>query len=342
MQNNAQTRRYDRQMKLPEIGSVGQERLRRAKVLIVGVGGLGCPVAQYLVAAGVGTIGLLDHDLVDISNLHRQILFRESDVGQPKAVVAKAALQQLNGPAQICSYVEALTTDNAVAYIRDYDLVIDGTDNFQTKYLINDACLLADKPWVYASLYKFQGQLSVFNYQGGPTYRCLFPATPAEDVSCEAMGVLGVLPGILGTLQAAEALKIMLQIGTVLSGKLKVIDALTGQEQCMAFARNEAEVQRILERGLEAETIHCTLPATDGMYLDVREWFEQPRLSGEQVLRIPLNQLEDRHGEIPTDQPVYVYCQSGKRSQEAIRFLSERHRFDNLINVAGGIQSMLK
>jgi len=189
--------RYERQIKLQEVGTGGQDKLRHAKVLIIGVGGLGCPAALYLSAAGVGNIGLMDHDKVDVTNLHRQVLFQESDLGKPKAVAAAEQLSKRNSEVVFEIIQEALTQENAQSIIDRYDIVLDGTDNFETKYLINDACILSEKPWVYASIYKNEGQLSVFNHQNGPSYRCLFPKTTRQNISCEATGVLGVLPGML-------------------------------------------------------------------------------------------------------------------------------------------------
>ncbi len=237
--------KYDRQIKLTEVGLEGQEKLHNAKVLVVGVGGLGCPAAMYLAGAGVGKMGLMDHDKVDMSNLHRQVLFQESDVGKPKAAVAKERLEKQNSEVQFEVYEYPLTIENAKNIIQQYDVVLDGTDNFETKYLINDACLLADKPWVFASIYKNEGQLSVFNYQNGPTYRCVFPKSTRQNISCEATGVLGVLPGILGTLQAAEVLKIILGVGAVLSGKLKLINMMQASEHTININKRPEEVEKI-------------------------------------------------------------------------------------------------
>lgn len=306
------------------------------------MGGLGCPAAQYLVAAGVGTLGLMDHDRVALSNLHRQILYTEADLGQPKAVVAQAALQRLNPEVNLTAIPEALSVENAVSLFEAYDLILDGTDNFQTKYLINDAAILAEKPWVYASLYKHQGQLSVFNYQDGPTYRCLFPTSTQKDISCEETGILGVLPGIFGSLQAAEALKLILGIGEPLSGKLKILDAMSMQEQMIQFGRNETQVALVNNRPLQLEVLRCKLRSQEKFYLDVREPFEEPQPDGANVLRIPLGQLRTRHREIPQDRPIEVFCQSGKRSLQAIGLLSKEFGFTNLTNVKDGIHSIIQ
>jgi len=299
--------RYDRQIKLKEVGPEGQEKLRNAKVLIVGVGGLGCPAAMYLVGAGVGKIGLMDHDKVDMSNLHRQVLFQELDKGKPKAVVAKERLEKQNSEVQFEIYEEPLTVDNAEKIINQYDVVLDGTDNFETKYLLNDACVLVDKPWVFASIYKNEGQLSVFNYNNGPTYRCVFPKSTRQNISCEATGVLGVLPGILGTLQAAEVLKIILEVGEVLSGKIKLINMMQASEQTIKINKRPEEIERIRKEGIVPVYVDCDLKNKEQWYLDVREVFEQPKPKGKKVMSIPMNDLTSRYQEIPNNQEVFVF-----------------------------------
>ncbi|WP_108246177.1 HesA/MoeB/ThiF family protein [Muricauda brasiliensis] len=333
--------RYDRQIKLTEVGLEGQKKLRNATVLLVGVGGLGCPAAMYLVGAGVGKIGLMDHDKVDMSNLHRQVLFQESDVGKSKAVVSKERLEKQNSEVEYEVYEEPLTMENAENIINQYDVVLDGTDNFETKYLINDACILADKPWVFASIYKNEGQLSVFNYKNGPTYRCLFPKSTRQNISCEATGVLGVLPGILGTLQAAEVLKIILGKGEVLSGKLKLINMMQASEQTININKRPAEVEKIRKNGIAPVYIDCDLKNKEQWYLDVREVFEQPKPKGKKVLSIPMGDLTARYQEIPNNQEVFVFCQSGKRSKNAIEILKNEFGFHNLKNVEGGIETII-
>lgn len=333
--------RYDRQIKLDEVGASGQEKLRNSGVLIIGVGGLGCPVAQYLAGAGVGRIGLMDHDKVSITNLHRQVLYDEKDVGRSKAAAAKEKLQLLNGEIQLIAIEEGLTEENAERYFKEYDLIIDGTDNFETKYLINDACILTGKAWVYASIYKNEGQLSVFNYQDGPSYRCLFPKTTRQNVSCEATGVLGVTPGILGLLQAAEALKIMLGAGQVLSGKLKLMNIILGTEQVLNLQKRPEEIERIRNEGIIPVRIACEIKDTGKTYLDVREDFEQPKVNSEKVIHIPLGKIKDRFREIPQKEEVFVFCQSGKRSQKAVEMLQKDFGFQNLKNVDGGIETII-
>jgi len=335
--------RYDRQIKLSEIGTAGQQRLQVASVLIVGVGGLGCPAAQYLTAAGVGRIGLLDHDTVDITNLHRQVLFTEKHIGKPKAGVARAVLTEQNPGISFTAYNERLNEKNAMEILKNYDIILDGTDNFQTKYLINDACVLLDKPFVGASIYKYQGQLSVFNYQGGPTYRCLYPQHHFKDNSnCEDIGVLGVLPGLMGVMQATEALKMVLGIGQVLTGKLKLIDTLTSEGHLIQFMRDERQVELVKNRPLELEQISCELGDMKKMYLDVREPYEEPQPGQTNIIQIPLNQLKDRHSEIPREKEIHVFCQSGIRSKKAIQLLEKEFGFTNLVDVDGGIETIIK
>ena len=333
--------RYDRQIKLTEVGTEGQKKLRNAKVLLVGVGGLGCPAAMYLSGAGVGKIGLMDHDKVDMSNLHRQVLFQESDLGRSKAVVAKEQLEKQNSEVQFEVYEEPLTIENAENIINQYDVILDGTDNFETKYLINDACILTDKPWVFASIYKNEGQLSVFNFEDGPTYRCVFPKSTRQNISCEATGVLGVLPGILGTLQAAEVLKIILGAGEVLSGKLKLINMMRASEQTIKINKRPQEVEKIRQNGIAPVYIDCDLKNKEQWYLDVREVFEQPKPKGKKVLSIPMGDLTSRYREIPDNKEVFVFCQSGKRSKNAIEILKNEFGFHNLKNVEGGIETII-
>ncbi|MEM6814814.1 MAG: HesA/MoeB/ThiF family protein [Bacteroidota bacterium] len=334
--------RYTQQTKLPEIGAHGQEKLKNAHVLIVGVGGLGCPAAQYLAASGVGHIGLLDHDTVDLTNLHRQILFSEKHVGRAKVEVAKEVLSQLNSEVSFTCYNLRLDENNVLGIFKDYDIILDGTDNFPTKYLINDACVLLEKPFVGASIYKYQGQLSVFNYENGPTYRCLYPNHFYRDSdNCEDIGVLGVLPGLVGVTQATETIKMIVKIGKVLSGKMKLLDVFNMTEQLIRFERNENHVMLAKNRPLQLEQLSCGVLDTEKTYLDVRESYEEPRLVHSSLISIPLNQLKGRYPEIPRDKEIYVFCQSGIRSEKAIALLRKAFDFDNLINVEGGVERII-
>ncbi|CAL65434.1 HesA/MoeB/ThiF family protein [Christiangramia forsetii] len=333
--------RYDRQITLDEVGDSGQEKLSNSSVLIIGVGGLGCPAAQYLVGAGIGKIALMDHDKVSISNLHRQVLYNENDIGRSKAMVSQEKLQQLNSEIEIVAIDEALSIENAEKLFSQYDLILDGTDNFETKYLINDACILANKPWVYASIYKNEGQLSVFNYQNGPSYRCLFPKTTRNNVSCEATGVLGVVPGIFGMLQAMEVLKILLGVGNLLSGKLKISNLLIGSEQIMNIQKREKEIEKIRESGIIPVIIECKINDNTRLYLDIREIFEQPKITSEKVIQIPMSDLDERLWEIPKEEEIFVFCQSGKRSKKIVDLLKAEYGFENLNNVEGGIETII-
>lgn len=343
MLSEEEKNRYDRHISLEQIGTDGQLKLKASSVLVVGVGGLGCPVAEYLTAAGVGTIGLIDHDVVEESNLQRQVLYTVDDIGKPKVEAAKARLEAMNPNVTIEIIQQALDADLALELFKNYDVIVDGTDNFQSKYLINDASLLTGKPMVSASIYKFQGQLSVFNYKDGPSYRCLFPEHHELDANnCIEAGVIGVLPGMLGTMQASEVLKIILQVGEVHSGKLKLVDTLTLEDQIISFERNEDQIELVKNHGIKAMSIECeVLQITDeAMYLDVREPFEMPQLEKDLLMHIPLNQLSERYEEIPKDQDIVVCCQSGLRSRKAISYLRDNFGYQNLTNLEGGIQKL--
>lgn len=346
-------KQYSRHLLLDQIGAEGQLRLKKAKVLVIGAGGLSCPVLQYIAAAGVGTIGIIDDDVVDQSNLQRQILFNHNDLGKNKATVAAEKLSKLNPFIKFNIFTERLSKDNAIALFRNYDIIVDGTDNFPSRYLINDAAILTNKPIVSGSIFKFEGQVSVFNYNNGPTYRCLFPIPPkpGEVANCSDIGVLGVLPGIIGTLQANEVLKMICGIGDLLSGKLLIYDALTVRQQIISFSKNTAIVINALEKdydffcGISKKTIEITYDDflnQEASYnlLDVRtiEEREQDDIGGQ---HIPLDELEERWTEIPTDKKVLVYCQSGTRSKAAIKILEENNFNNDLANLKGGLISNL-
>ncbi len=226
--SDREKRRYKRHIMLPEIGEEGQKKLKQAKVLVIGAGGLGCPVLQYLAAAGVGTIGIVDNDLVQESNLQRQILYGKNDLGKLKAIIAKQRLMELNGLPEYKVLNTYLSKENALSILRDYDIIVDATDNFSSRYLISDACVILGKPLVFGAIYKYEGQVSVFNYKGGPSLRCLYPESSGEGIIPEAseVGVIGVLPGIIGSMQANEVIKIILDKGEILSGKLWITDIL--------------------------------------------------------------------------------------------------------------------
>ena len=342
----AENNRYSRHLLLPEIGAAGQLKLKAAKVLVVGCGGLGCPVLQYLAAAGVGTLGLLDSDQVDDSNLQRQVLYATADVGRPKAVVAAEKLQAQNPFIKLRTHQLHLSSANALALFIEYDIVVDCSDNFATRYLVNDACVILGKPLVFGAIFKFEGQVSVFNYQGGPTYRCLYPQPPApgEAPSCAEIGVLGVLPGLVGTMQATETLKIILELGEVLSGRLLLVDALGMRFQTMRFNAIAANQQlpalapdyAAFCGELPTETAPARAPEISAeelkewqqsgrplQLLDVREPHEYARrnIGGQPI---PLAQLPDQLVHLQPGVPVVVHCASGVRSQKAAQLLLAR------------------
>ena len=360
MLNDKEKYRYSRHLLLDKVGERGQQKLKTAKVLVIGAGGLGCPVLQYLTAAGVGTIGIIDFDKVDETNLQRQILFAIIDIGKNKAIAAKERLEQLNPFVQFEVFAEKLTAKNALSIFKNYDVVVDGTDNFSTRYLVNDACVITQKPLVYGAIYKFEGQVSVFNYKNGPSYRCLFPEPPkAGSVpSCSDVGVIGVLPGIIGTQQANEALKIILEIGTSLSGKLLMYDALNASFTTLNVNRSEEQITKVLNSkndfenndyelfcGIKPVKLKGEITASELkkmlkneilQLLDVREEWEQPKIEHFEVLNIPLNQIPLCLEQIDKAKKTVVICQHGIRSLKAIEFL-KANGFNNLINLTGGM-----
>lgn len=332
--------RYDRHIILSEIGQSGQDKLKHAKVLVVGAGGLGCPVLQYLTAAGVGNLGIIDFDVVEKSNLQRQILFGTSSLGQNKTEAAKTRLEDLNNEISIIAYAEKLTYKNALELFNQYDIIVDGTDNFETRYLINDACIITNKPLVFGAIYKFEGQVSVFNYQNGPSYRCLFPNPPQENSvpNCSEVGVLGVLPGIIGSMQANEVLKIILEIGEVLSGKLLCYDALTTTTTILKIRKSETTVNSVLEDKdtftkkevdfnceftSEVVLIKDVFSKKHIQFIDVREVHEFPKINGIEITAIPLSELKNSIDKIDSEKQKVIFCQSGIRSKKAVTILQK-------------------
>lgn len=334
--------RYNRHIVLSEIGQAGQDKISNAKVLVIGAGGLGCPILQYLTAAGVGKIGIIDFDVVELSNLQRQVLFGTSSLGKNKALAAKERLEDINDEILIVAYTEKLTHQNAIDLFNQYDIIVDGTDNFETRYLINDASIITNTPLVFGAIYKFEGQVSVFNYKNGPSYRCLFPNPPEKGSvpNCSEIGVLGVLPGIIGSMQANEVLKIILGIGTTLSGKLFCYNALTSHTSTIRVKKNEAIFQSVLKDknnfhkakvdfNCQVEVVTASiedfLSEENVQYIDVREVYEQPEIVSLDIGRIPLSQLENRINEIDSIKKKAIFCQSGIRSKTAVELLQERN-----------------
>lgn len=338
MLTESERERYSRHLLLPEIGEEGQEKLKRASVLIVGAGGLGSPVSIYLAAAGVGRIGLADFDKVDVTNLHRQILYGASSVGFPKLDVARNRLHDLNPEIAIETHSGAVTSENALEMFGPYDVVVDGTDNFPTRYLVNDACVLLGKPNVYGSIFRFDGQASVFFARQGPCYRCLYPEPPPPHLvpSCAEGGVLGVLPGVIGTIQATETIKLITGIGEPLIGRLLLFDALRMEfrplrlrkdPNCAICGQRPTVTQLIDYEGFcNPAEIGDLTPAQlakmhDLVLIDVREPYEwnQGHLDGARL--IPLGQLQRNLESIPRDRDVVLYCRSGSRSAHALEML---------------------
>ena len=350
--------RYNRHIILSEIGQAGQDKLSNAKVLVIGAGGLGCPVLQYLTAAGIGTIGIVDFDIVDISNLQRQVLFGTSSLGKNKAEAAKQRLEDLNNEISIIAYPEKLTHKNAIHLFKQYDIIVDGTDNFETRYLVNDTCLITNKPLVFGAIYKFEGQVSVFNYQNGPSYRCLFPNPPKAGTvpNCSEIGVLGVLPGIIGSMQANEVLKIILGIGNILSGKLLCYNALTLQNSTLKINRNEAIIESVLndaanfskkQSSFDCEiknievSIKDILTEENIQFIDVRETHEQPKVKTIEVTYLQLSAIENNLHKIDTSKKKAFFCQSGIRSKQAVKVLHS-HNFTNCFSIKEGATEINK
>jgi sulfur-carrier protein adenylyltransferase/sulfurtransferase len=371
--SRAELARYARHFVLPEFGMEGQRRLKNSSVLVVGAGGLGCPMLLYLAAAGVGRIGIVDPDRVDDSNLQRQVLYTTSDVGKYKVEAAKERLLALNPHIQIETYPFGLTSANALKIIELYDLVADGTDNFPTRYLVNDACVLQGKVNVYASIFRFEGQVSVFNFsknkeERGVNYRDIFPTPPPPGLvpDCAEGGVLGVLPGIIGSMQASEVIKILSGVGEPLTGRLFIFDAADFTTRVLKLSKNP-NYQPITELidydmfcGLKTENIVENAQNTEGplseisvqelvkwkaqnidfQLVDVREGYEYEAANIGGTL-IPLNILANNLDIISKEKPVVVHCKSGARSAKAIELLKS-HGFTNLINLKGGILAYAK
>jgi len=357
--------RYSRHLIMPEVGMEGQLKLKQAKVLCIGTGGLGAPLGLYLAAAGVGRIGLVDFDRVDDSNLQRQILFSTKDVGRPKIEAAADRLHGLNPEIQIDTFDTHLSSDNALEILKDYDIVVDGTDNFPTRYLVNDACVILKKPNVYGSIFRFEGQVTIFGYPEGPCYRCLYPEPPPPGLvpSCAEGGVLGVLPGIVGAIQAAETLKLIIGKGESLVGRLLLFDALAMRFRELKLRKNpdcpacgtHPTITKLIDyaefcgvRGEEAPAPQTSVPEItprdvkarldrgDDLYiLDVREPHEYQicNLGGH---LIPLGDLSKRASELDSSREIVAHCRSGKRSAEAVEFL-QRAGFRKVLNLKGGI-----
>lgn len=362
MLNLSEKNRYQKHLLLPQFGEEGQLKLKNAKVLVVGAGGLGCPVLLYLSAAGIGKIGIMDADVVDMTNLQRQVLYKIEDIGSPKATTAANRLSKLNDTIEYEAVRQNFKPENAETFIKNYDIIVDCTDNFTARYLINDYCVKFQKPFVYGAIHQFEGQVSVFNFldkQGilGPTYRCLFPEQPSEleIPNCATIGVLGVLPGMLGMYQANEVIKMITGIGTVLSGQLLMMDLLENTSQkikvkrrkdaeAMIFPMGEIKMQmadiQIIKTEISVSELQVKIEnQEDFLLLDVRNSFEYDICKLPNALLIPMSNIPTNVKHIPKDKTVVVYCHHGMRSASVIDYLSQNHGFTNLQNLRGGINA---
>lgn len=357
--------RYQRQMILPELGMSGQEKLKNSKVLVVGAGGLGSPILLYLAASGIGKIGIAEDDVVDISNLHRQILYTENDLGISKMLQAKKAIEALNQHVEVFAHETRLKHENVLDIISQYDLVIDATDNFASRYLINDACVIQNKPFIGAAIFRFEGQLAVFNYKNSACYRCLYPAPPPKNLvpNCAEGGVIGVLPGIIGCLQTNEAIKLITGAGDLLINKLLTVDALSNRYQHLKFGKNSAcsvcskkeNAELFPEFHYESEQTCeiANVPEISALKLkelldnkepvqiiDVRERheYEMMNING---ISIPLSEIKYNLDEIlpkiDLQKTVVVHCLSGARSMDAIQLIKLHLNHDKMYNLKGGL-----
>lgn len=341
--------RYNRQMILPEIGEDGQHRLAKAKVLVIGAGGLGAAILPYLAAAGVGEIGIVDDDVIEISNLHRQVIYKSSAVGKSKVKEAKQMISELNPLVKVKAISEKLSGKNVLTLFEKYDIVVDATDIISIKYLINDACLVTNKPMVYGSIFRFQGQVSVFNYQNGPTYRCLYPDENSNVLNCEDAGVIGVSVGIIGMFQANEVLKMILGIGEVLSGKVLVYNILNNEQQKYDFDKSdfqlinretfEEKYNKWEVEEVSFESVLDEINQDEVLFLDVRNIDESPKITLQNQFQISLMHLEKEIEKLNKNQTIYIFCQSGIRSKIAVELL-QKHQFKNIKSIAGGALAM--
>jgi adenylyltransferase/sulfurtransferase len=350
--------RYSRQLLMPEFGEVGQQKLLDAKVLVIGAGGLGSPVLYYLTAAGVGTIGIVEDDVVSLSNLQRQILFTSDEIGKPKIMQAEQRLKALNPDVNFQLFNERLNSENALQIINQFDVIVDATDNFPTRYLINDACILLEKPFVFGAIHRFEGQVAVLNVNGSATYRDIFPSPPPPEMApnCAEAGVLGVMAGLIGSYQTLETIKLLTGLGDLLTNKLMLIDALSGQSRTIKVQPmpDSPKITQLIDYeefcGVKEVTSELKeidfdefaqweKENKDFQLIDVRETHEyaSSNINGENM---PLTNLSAHVDKIARNKPVIVHCQAGSRSQKAIQLLNEAYGFTNLINLAGGMNAV--
>ncbi|MEX2593606.1 MAG: HesA/MoeB/ThiF family protein [Anditalea sp.] len=349
--------RYRRQLQLPGFGEDGQQKLTAASVLVVGAGGLGIPVLQYLTGMGVGVIGVVDADVVNLTNLHRQIIYSPVDVGKLKVDCCVPRLQKQNPEVQVKGFPVFLTPENALSILGEFDVVVDATDNFNARYLINDACVILKKPFVYGAIQYYEGHVSVFNYQGGPTYRCLYPTPPSQDQipDCNTAGVLGIIPGLVGCQQALEVIKVITGIGKPLSGTLQIYDFLYNSQYSIQLSAKE-ENKKIKSLQENAAPVSCSSEQIISAQkllnwfdqnktfnlLDVREPHEFGHMHLKNAYSIPLSQLIHGLPDLPKDLPWVVLCQRGGRSRKAIQYIQEVEPKIQLHNLEGGLSEWIK
>lgn len=347
-----QRERYARHLVLPGVGDEGQELLLKSSVLVVGAGGLGSPALMYLAAAGVGRIGVIDNDVVSASNLQRQVIHNSASINESKVESASKWIVGLNSDVDVVKINDRLTLNNSLEILKDYDVIIDGTDNFQSRYLIGDTCEILEKPWIFGSIHRFEGQVSTFNLDGGPNYRDLFPTPPPPELApnCSEAGVFGVLPGIVGTIQATEAIKVILGIGECLCGKLLTIDALSMEVRALSFSKNserarvtklnQVDEQSFADIGT-SEFYERRLAGWKPFLLDVRGAHEEEISSIEGTdARIMHLEVPSRIDELPVEMDVVIYCRSGQRSAAVARFMVENSLTNGKVfNLSGGINA---
>ncbi len=350
--------RYKRQLQLPGFGPDAQQKLVNAKVLVIGAGGLGVPVLQYLTGMGIGTLGIIDGDLIEHSNLHRQVLYTSEEVGLPKALAAEKKLSLLNNLVNILCYPVYLTPENALDIIRKFDIVVDATDNFSARYLINDSCVILGRPFIYGSVHRYEGHVSVFNLGDGPTYRCLYPTMPSasEIPDCNTAGVLGIVPGMIGSRQALEVVKLITGIGPTLSGQLLIMDVLNDRQHKIMLhtCATNKQIKALQESytvdectnnsfTITPEELHQWFTASkEFLLVDVRmeDEFEKRHLP-KSVSR-PLNALYQGAFSFDEKQPLVLYCQAGSRSAKAAAFLHQRQPALQIFELSGGIDNWLR
>jgi len=355
---NKKNTKYTKQIKLDGFGISAQEKLFNAKVLIIGAGGLGCPAITYLAAAGVGTLGIIDHDLVDETNLHRQPIYTSEDIGQPKVTVSAARAQKLNPDAKIIAWQKQLSPSNALEIIRDFNVILDCTDNYEARYLINDACVLLNKPWIYGAVEAWEGQLAAFNFPKSdgsktPTYRCLFPEPSAEAISCNDIGVIGTMPGTVGIMQANEAIKLITGIGEVQNGLL-LIDLLHNNFQKIKVTRNEEAITLItsLKENYDADcntetsyeiAMDNVLKTPDKYFIiDIREEYELDESPFELAdLNLPMDQLLGNAFAFRDDMNYVLVCAKGNRSLQTVKKLKQIFPDINLFSAKGGVAAIV-